>query len=748
MLRIVFALLAVTISFQSIAQIGGKVIDISSRLPISGAQITIVQFDRSTKTDSTGSFLFSGEFPQNLQLRIQFSGYETQLMSIQLPYSNGLIEMVEKHISLEEVTISGGRQTIQKSSPFAIMHRKLTDLNLINTTSLTEALSTLPGVYQATTGLGIGKPVIRGLQGIRVLSLINGLRIENQQWGGDHGLGITELGIGAVEVIKGPSSLMYGSDAMGGVLYFIDEPFASQHSLKIQVNSQNESNTLGTINQFGLKWSGEQIRFAVYGRMASHADYKLPDGRFAQNSRFQDQSLKMALGFNRKKYAANLRYTYVVSQIGLPGHTHEEVINPEEFKVEKQERKRTIPVQDFHNHYFSFEQKLFLNKSELSLLIGESWNDLDEFEEKVTIPGLSLIQSNSIAQLKLDRRIGKKVAWVSGFQGMFQVIENSTKALEYLLPNANQTDLGAYSLLKLDLENWAFQGGLRYDLRLLDSYQTGNVFDPLNRQFSGFNYAIGGVRNLKKMTFRMNVSSGFRAPHYSELLSNGVHHGTLRYEIGDKTLNPEIANQIDLTSEFHGEHLELQLNPFYTYFQGFIAITPTDSIIESFPVFRYEQIPFVHMSGFDVMMHYHPHFAHRVHLESNYSFIYTQTNSGLSLPLMPQNRLSTTLRLSLDMNSIVQFNDVVIQSILHFGQYRTAQFESTTSPYHLIHFSLNGKINLNRHPIGFKIGAKNLLNTAYIDHLSRLKNIGLEHPGRNFYVSISYQFNQSLKQKK
>ena len=748
MIKIVTVLFTLCFFTLLNAQISGRVLDNSSKKPLNGAYITILQFDRSISADSLGNFQFSGDFPERLQLRIQFPGYETQLYSVELPVVNRDFELAEKHISLEEVTISGGRQSTQKTSPFTITHRKLADLNLINTTSLTEALSTLPGVYQSTTGIGIGKPVIRGLQGIRVLSLINGLRIENQQWGGDHGLGITELGIGSVEVIKGPSSLMYGSDAMGGVLFFIDEPFAPQRTFKLNFSTQNESNTLGTINQLGLKLSGEQIRFAVYGRFSSHADYKLPDGRFAQNSRFQDQSLKIALGFNQKKYAANLRYTYIVSQIGLPGHTHEAVVTPDEFKVENQERRRIIPVQDFHNHYFSLEQKLFLRKTEVSLLLGESWNDLDEFEDKVTIPGLALIQSNSIAQVKVDHRFNTKLSLVSGIQGMFQVIQNGDNALEYLLPNASQIDAGAFSLLKLELDNWAWQGGVRYDLRQINSLQTGEEFSALKRQFTGFNYALGGVRNFNKYTFRANVSSGFRAPHYSELLSNGVHHGTLRYEVGDPTLEPETANQFDFTAEYHGEHFEVQLNPFYTFFNNFIAISPTDSLIESFPVFKYEQVPIVHMSGVDVALHYHPHFAHRVHIESNYSFIYTETDSGRSLPLMPQNRLSNTVRFSLGMKSIVQLEDVLLQYILHFGQYRTAEFETSSVPYHLIHLSLNGRLAFKQHPIGFKIGVKNVLNSSYIDHLSRLKNIGMEHPGRNFFISISYQFNQPLKSTK
>ncbi len=134
-----------------------------------------------------------------------------------------------------------------------IESRKLSELNIIQPTTLGEAISNIPGVYQSTTGVGISKPVIRGLSGSRVVTYLNGLRIENQQWGGDHGMGVDELGIGSVEVIKGPASLLFGADALGGVVYFVDEPYENQNTISSTLQSRYNSVTMGSDNTLSLR---------------------------------------------------------------------------------------------------------------------------------------------------------------------------------------------------------------------------------------------------------------------------------------------------------------------------------------------------------------------------------------------------------------------------------------------------------------------------------------------------------------
>src|SRR5690606_5427404 len=149
----------------------------------------------------------------------------------------------------DEVVISTPFGKLQNENVTNVELVRLNQLNRIPGTTLSEAITNIPGVYQSSIGTGIGKPVIRGMSGTRVVTYLNGLRIENQQWGDDHGMGVTSVGIDAVEVIKGPASLLYGSDALGGVLYFVNQPYANLNKIEGYFQTRIESNSLGTENE-------------------------------------------------------------------------------------------------------------------------------------------------------------------------------------------------------------------------------------------------------------------------------------------------------------------------------------------------------------------------------------------------------------------------------------------------------------------------------------------------------------------
>ena len=150
---------------------------------------------------------------------------------------------------------------------------KISKLKQMGAATLIEGLETIPGVSQISTGTSIGKPVIRGLSGNRVLVYAQGVRLENQQFGDEHGLVLNEAGIESVEVIKGPSSLLYGSDALGGVIYFNPEKFAPNNTAKADFNQQYFSNTIGSNSSVGFKNSYESFKFLVRGSYNTHAEF-------------------------------------------------------------------------------------------------------------------------------------------------------------------------------------------------------------------------------------------------------------------------------------------------------------------------------------------------------------------------------------------------------------------------------------------------------------------------------------------
>ena len=209
------------------------------------------------------------------------------------------------HVELEEVVISVPSGKLQSENIVSIERRKLEKLQQTAPLTLTEAISNIPGVEQNTTGAGIGKPVIRGLSGNRIVTYAQGIRIENQQWGDEHGLGVGEVGIESVEVIKGPASLLYGSDALGGVLYFIDERYAGHNTVEGFVETKFLSNTLGTVNNTGFKIHKANLKFNLFGGYSSQSDYGVPKLGRVHNSRFDEKNIKSSFGFNMKNWISN-----------------------------------------------------------------------------------------------------------------------------------------------------------------------------------------------------------------------------------------------------------------------------------------------------------------------------------------------------------------------------------------------------------------------------------------------------------
>jgi iron complex outermembrane receptor protein len=261
--------------------------------------------------------------------------------------------------------------------------------------------------------------------------------------------------------------------------------------------------------------------------------------------------------------------------------------------------------------------------------------------------------------------------------------------------------------------------------------------------YHGLNGTFGAVWASGKLVVRTNASTGFRAPHLTELYSNGYHHGALRYEVGREDLKPEKATQLDLTLERHSEHSVIVLNPFVNYIRDYIYLQPMDTLMDGIPAFSYVQNNQVMFYGLDVGFHFHPHFAHGLHWEVSASYIAVNALGDSSVSLIPQPRLMNTLRYELNLGKKIRLKDVVVQSTLVGPQNQVAFNESTSNAYHVLDaaFSL---ILGKKEEFVVKMGARNLLNTTYIDHLSRLKNIQMPFPGRNIYVSLAYSLTRSF----
>lgn len=746
-MKIFISLIIVVISANALnaQQLQGKVVDSRTGAGIPFSSIYIPQIEFGVTADSTGQFSFSVELPDRCRIRVSAATYESKIIEVNT--SEYLeVQLDPVHIELEDVVVSTPRGGNARNNAFKIDHLALKELNSIQSTSLTEAISNINGVQQASMGNGISKPVVRGMQGVRVLTMLNGMRIENQQWGGDHGFGIAQLGIDAVEVIKGPSSLLYGPDAFGGVIYLIDAPYSQQNAQEINITSRFESASLGTNNTLSYKLSKGIFRVNLAGLYSSYADYQLPNGKYAANSRYNLNGFKASVGVSKKNWVSHLRYTYGSGVNGVPGeHHHEEdtslVAEEESPELDFQEREMEVPFQKVANHYLSLENKVFLPKGELFLLVGNTNNNLEEFEDTANEPAMRINLNNSLYSFRYIQKIGERWRLVTGAQGMYQLNRSDTTTEEVLIPSYEQLDNGLFSIAYFEHNKWAVQFGARYDLRLL---KVGSI--DYSREFSSPNLSAGVVRSDKLRTLRLNIASGFRAPHVSELLSDGVHHSALRYEKGDVDLISEKSMQLDFSYEIHREHYELVVNPFYNYITNYIHVDPTDSVIDGFPVFEYTQTDNASLYGVDAGVHYHPHFAHWLHIETSYSYIRGEDFHGNSFAMVPQARINSLVKIDPGLKWKFRPAEIVLQHQYYFDQTKTAVFENSSRSYNVLNFGINWKWDVAT-PMLLSIGVKNLLNESYINHLSRLRNVGLTSSGRNYYIALNYTIPTRFKEK-
>ena len=718
----------------------GKVIDSNTNKGIPFASVFITEVELGTTCDSLGNFEFISNLPNYFTLRISATFYETQSLSA-TPDINHTIALIPKHLSFDDIIVSSPLGGNARQNAYRIDKLSINELNSIKGSNLSEAISNIAGVQNASQGTGNSKPVIRGMQGVRILTVLNGMRIEGQQWGGDHGMAIGQLGLGSVEVIKGPSSLLYGSDALGGVLFLVDAPYAKINQLEVTASTSFESVDLNSTSSIMLKSNKGPFRFSLGALMSESSDFQAPNGDYLNNSRYSEKGIKFSMGFNKENWVSHLRYTYGQNIYGVPGEEHEEeheAEHEESFLVGSQKRGRLLQYQKIDNHLISWENKFFIGKHTLEILAGNTFNHFQEFEDLVDTSALNLKLNNSLVNIKFNYSINPSWKLITGTQAMMQVNVNDPIAEERLIPDFIQLDGGLFSILSYKRKDWNIQSGVRYDLRSLTVKDSS--FSSI---YQSPNFSFGVVNSKSLRTFRLNISTGFRAPHLTELMSNGEHHGAARYEVGDANLVSERATQMDASMEFHLEHFEFIINPYFNRLQNYISLEKTDQYIGDLPVYTYNRFSNANLYGSDFGVHYHPHFAHWLHLETSYSYIRGEQLNGESLGQIPQNKLNTFLKANFNMKQKIKLEAIVLQHEYYSIQSHVSDFETTTNDYQLFNIASHFLIDIKT-PLKINLGIKNIFNVEYYNHLSRLKNLNVFHPGRSFYVSMTFDIKSNL----
>ena len=712
------------------SKISGYVIN-SNNEKLAGVLVHIEENNAETTTNADGYYQFT-TLPKGTNKLIFFlSGYEIQNKTVTHLEAEAFVNVTlnEKEQHLEEVIVSTFFNKIQAQNVMKVEHAKVSELKENGATSLIDGLTTIAGVSQISTGTSIGKPVIRGLSGNRVLVYSQGIRVENQQFGEEHGLGVNSAGVESVEVIKGPASLLYGSDALGGVIYLNPEKYASYQEKETSFEQQYFSNTQGTSTTFGFKASPSKFKFLVRGNYTSHADYKVPSGERIINTRFIEKDLKMGIGYADAKMATDFRYNFNQLDLGLP----EEDLENLGF------RNPMFPKQDVANHALSLNQKVYFKNSKIEGDFGYTLNNRKELEAVDEI-ALSMKLQTASYNVKYFLPKFNRLEAIVGIQGIDQT--NTNFGEELLIPDANVKDFGTFLTTNYAWNSNVLQAGIRYDNRKINTQTHGiegeeGYFEAIDKQFDSFNASVGYKTDLSEsINSRINIASGFRAPNLSELTSNGVHEGSNRYEIGDSNLKNEQNFQVDLNLEYKSQHFEIFLNGFYNHINNYIYITPTGTEIDGNDVYNYIQNN-ASLFGGEAGIHFHPHPFDWLHFTSSFENV-TGKQGDNNLPLIPANQWKNNIRTEFTLKDWLQKGYASVFFNYTFAQNNFSTFETKTNDYLLVNLAIGGKIKIGKNYINASVNGNNLLNKTYVNHLSRLKTDGIYNIGRNIIGTISF----------
>ncbi len=785
-------LLATTIFAQN--NLTGTIVDQSDGAQLVGVSVVLTELKRSAFTDKNGQFQFKNLPTGNFLLEVHYVGYQTQTENVFIKGETKLdFRLTDAVTEISEVVVTGtSHATELRKHPIPVAIIDNLSLTKVNSSNLIDAIAKKPGLAQITTGAGISKPVIRGLGYNRIITLYNGLRQEGQQWGDEHGIEIDEFSVDRVEVLKGPGSLIYGSDALAGVINFLTPNPLPDGEIRgsATLNYQSNNNLIGASlansgNIGGFNW-------LLRGSAKEAGNYQNRyDGR-VWNSGFQERDLNGYFGWNKEWGFSHFNFSTFNQKIGLVEGERDSLgrfirlvalndsVVAELPALDKDLRGYTlhIPQQAIGHTRISNSTNLFFGKYKLELSLGFQQNTRKEFGDPLheLTPELQFRLNTWNYDSKLVLPEIKRWRTTVGLNGMAQ--SNRIKGEEAIVPAYNLFDAGVYALSERQFGKFNLTGGLRYDHRKVkaealyldeDGLPTETPtefvkFSGFDSNYSGTTGSLGGAYNFdQRFTAKLNFARGFRAPNIAESGSNGRHEGTIRYEIGDSKLKPEFSFQTDLGLFFNSHHLTTEVSLFYNkidnyiFAQKLINAAGVDSIIDPLdpaPAFRFVQGN-AYLLGGEITFDLHPHPLDWLHFENAISWVkgiqQNQPDSTRYLPFIPAARLRSELRG--DFNKVgrnIRNGFIFVEGSYTFEQnnfYSAFDTETATPAYFLLNAGFGGSVSTKqgREICKVYITAENLLDRGYQSHLSRLKyapqNLatgrqGVFNMGRNISLKV------------
>ncbi len=794
-LLIVFAFFPLIGIGQQGYKMYGKVTDSKSGEALAGATIYCTDDKNMAVADEQGNYKLTGISAGHHVIEISFTGYGTLVEHIEI------VSDTEKNFSLshviienQEVIVTGvsGPVNIKKTPvPLSVIKKNM--MLQSPSANLVDALSKVPGVSQLSSGQSVSKPIIRGLGYNRVVTVNDGVRQEGQQWGDEHGIEIDELSVSKVEVLKGPASLMYGSDALAGVVNFITNVPVAQGLIKGNLLTNYQTNSRLTATNASIAGNKNGFNWNVYATVKSAGDYKNKyDGRVL-NSRFNEKNFGGYLGVNKSWGYSHLIFSHFGQNLGMVEGDRDDATGKfilfagtpiERIATDGDLNGRQLftPKQRVQHTKLVTDNNFVLGKSRLKLNIGYQSNIRKEFGNAEDPSEEELFFDLSTINYNLQWQLPEAKEWHTtiGVNGMGQ--GNKNKGAETLIPAYNLFDAGLFVHTQRYFKKATLSGGIRFDNRTIkgkELVESGDVkFPAFRKSFSNLSGSVGiSYEAADAIILKANIARGFRAPSLAELSSNGTHEGTNRYEYGSLDLKSETSLQFDGGIDINYDHLNIGISAFHNSINDFIfyrkleSVSGGDSLMsidgEDVTAFKFNQNN-AKLYGLEIFFDFHPHPLDWLHFENSFSIVRGRFNTKIdgnltgsdNLPLMPAPRWIGEIRgdfkkagKGLQQLYVKLTADNTFRQNRYFTGFDT---ETATSGYTLLNAGAGADVlNSKRKTIfSFHFAVVNLTDKAWQSHLSRLKytatNLvtgrqGVFNPGRNFSLKLNIPLEYKIK---
>ncbi len=755
----IFTISSVTAQLRIIA---GVVVDTFSKEYLPSATVSIN--GKVISANGKGTFFLSlPAATMDFKFIVSYSGYKTDTILFHSFQDNYIIELVPMPNSLTNVTVTTGvsKATSIKENPVPIVFISARAIDRATEDNIVDALAqATPGFNSVKTGPGVSKPFIHGLGYNRVLTLYDGVRQESQQWGDEHGIVVDDYNIDHAEIIKGPASLMYGSDALAGVMsLFPIMPYNTQGKLVGRYTSEYQSNNGLTGNGMRLIYGSGHWSYTVRGSYRIAKNYCDPVDGWVYNTNFRTTNASLTAQYRGASGFTTLNINLYDHKQGIPDGSRDSLtrqFTKQIYEIGGQpddniKQRPVVPYDSLNSYLLSplhqriQDYKFYSNnhyeigKGYLDGQLAFTQNLRREYDHP-TDPlqaGLFVRLYTLNYGIRYTKQVFESTDLTLGINGMYQN-NKSLNATDFPIPDFNLLDIGPYIYLHKKWHRWTMSGGMRYDNRslrgnnfytkqdsvtgffkhVINQDTTGSYlqFPAFNKTFAGFSFSAGMTYEINQhMSLKANIARGFRAPNISEFASNGLDPGAHIVYLGDRNALPEFSLQEDAGMEMTFNDVSIYISVFNNYIKNYLYESQeTDAagnsvvIVPGNKTFRYEQSS-AELLGFETSVNFHPELLRGFSFNNSFSLIngYNLNSSfkhrgvnGEYLPFMPPVRLVSGINQEIKTRSVI-FTSLTLTCLADFNaaQNHYLALDNTETPtpaYTLINTGILTTIRYNQ----------------------------------------------------